>query len=265
MPTGRLAGVRIPSPRTPANLMRRAARAFSPTPKPGIEGAWAFGGDAMDRKEAAALLVLAAAVVGGVSYFASWNLGLPEAASLAWKGSGVGLLAVYAALKARTPDGWMIAAVMALGAAGDVLLGPAGPAGGGLAFLIGHLVAIWLYLKNRRAETTLSQKLLVIVLVPATVFIAFRLPADRGRAIPIADYTAGLGLMAATAWVSRFPRRLTGIGALMFVVSDLLIFARMGPLAGQAWVGYAIWGLYFGGQLAILLGVTRTLAKDEVV
>lgn len=217
----------------------------------------------MDRREAAALLVLAAAVVGGVSYVASWNLGLPDAASLAWKGSGVGLLAIYAALKARTFDGWLVAAVIALGAAGDVLLGPAGPAGGGLAFLIGHLVAVWLYLRNRRVETTLSQRLLAIVLVPATVFIAFKLPADRAMAGPVAAYALGLGLMAATAWVSRFPRRLTGIGALMFVVSDLLIFARMGPLAGQEWVGYAIWGLYFAGQLAIVLGVTRTIARPE--
>ena len=219
----------------------------------------------MDRRGAAAHLVLAAAVVGGVSYFASWNLGLPEAASLAWKGSGVSLLAVYAGLKARTFDGWLIAAVMALGAAGDVLLGPAGPAGGGLAFLIGHLVAVWLYLRNRRGKTTLSQRLLAILLVPAAVFLAFMLPADRSVALPVAVYTAGLGLMAATAWVSRFPRRLTGIGALMFVVSDLLIFARMGPLAGQAWGGYAIWGLYFAGQLAIVLGVTRTIAKVEAV
>ena len=217
----------------------------------------------MDRREAAALLVLAAAVIGGISYVASWNLGLPDAASLAWKGSGVGLLALYAALKARTFDGWLIAAVMALGAAGDVLLGPAGPAGGGLAFLIGHLVAVWLYLRNRRAETTLSQRLLAIVLVPATVFIAFELPTDRAMAGPVAAYALGLGLMAATAWVSRFPRRLTGVGALMFLVSDLLIFARMGPLAGREWVGYAIWGLYFAGQLAIVLGVTRTIASPD--
>ena len=48
----------------------------------------------MDRREAAARLALAAAVVGGVSFIASWNLALSEAASLAWNGSGVALLAV---------------------------------------------------------------------------------------------------------------------------------------------------------------------------
>lgn len=212
----------------------------------------------MDRREAAALLVLATAVIGGVSYIASWDLGLPEAASLAWKGSGVGLLALYAGLKARSTDGWLIAAVMAAGAAGDVLLGPAGPAGGGAAFLVGHLIAIWLYLKNRRAVTTLSQRLLAILLVPATVTIAVLLVPDASKA-GVGVYSLGLSLMAATAWTSRFPRGLTGAGALMFLVSDLLIFARMGPWAGQPWLGLVIWSLYFFGQLLIVLGVTRTL------
>jgi uncharacterized membrane protein YhhN len=216
----------------------------------------------MDRQEAAARLVLAAAVVGGISYIASWNLALPEAASLAWKGSGVALLAVYAALKARSPDGWLICAVMGFGAAGDVLLGPAGPVGGGLAFLIGHLVAIWLYLRNRRLQTTLSQRLLALLLAPATVAISLMLVPQASMG-GVGVYALGLSLMAATAWVSRFPRRLTGIGAVMFLVSDLLIFARMGPLADEPWLGLAIWTLYFAGQAAIVLGVTWTLAGNR--
>jgi uncharacterized membrane protein YhhN len=215
----------------------------------------------MDWSRTAARLALAAAVIGGVSYIASWNLPLSEAASLAWKGSGVGLLAVYAALKARSRDGWLICAVMAFGAAGDVLLGAAGMTVGAAAFLIGHLIAIWLYVRNLRPATTLSQRILPIVLVPATVAIAWMLPSDRAGAPAVAFYALGLAAMAAFAWLSRFPRYRVGIGALMFVVSDLLIFARSGPLHGQEWVGYAIWTLYFGGQLLIVLGVTRTLEK----
>jgi uncharacterized membrane protein YhhN len=215
----------------------------------------------MDRTMTPARLALAAAVVGGVSYIASWNLPLSEAASLAWKGAGVGFLALYAALKARSLDGWLICAVMAFGAAGDVLLGAAGMEVGAAAFLVGHLIAIWLYARNPRPATTLSQRIVPIVLVPATVAIAWMLPTDRAGAAPVALYALGLAAMAAFAWLSRFPRYRVGIGALMFVVSDLLIFARSGPLEGQAWVGYAIWTLYFGGQLLIVLGVTRTLEE----
>lgn len=47
----------------------------------------------------------------------------------------------------------------------------------------------------------------------------------------------------------------------MFLVSDLLIFARLGPLAGSELAGFGVWALYFTGQLMICLGVTRTLAE----
>ena len=75
-------------------------------------------------------------------------------------------------------------------------------------------------------------------------------------------YTAFVASMAAAAWISRFPRYRTGIGAMMFLASDLLIFATMGPLAGTAWAGFAVWALYFAGQFLIVLGVTRTLAGN---
>ncbi|MDH4384439.1 MAG: lysoplasmalogenase [Caulobacter sp.] len=207
--------------------------------------------------------VLVAAIAGGVSYLAAGAMELSPLVEVAWKGSGVGLLAVYAALRARTGDGWLLAAVMAFGALGDVLLNLAGLIVGAVAFLVGHLFAITLYLRNRRPRLTRSQALLALVLVPATVIIAWLLPTDRSGAPGIAFYAAVLSLMAAAAWISRFPRFVVGLGAVMFVLSDLLIFARLGPLAGAEWPGYGVWTLYFGGQLLICLGVTRSLARPQ--
>jgi len=206
--------------------------------------------------------VLLAAVVGGVSFVLSWGQGLPPGIELAWKGSGVGLLAVYAALKARSLDSWLLVAVMALGASGDVLLGAISLMVGAIAFLAGHLVAILLYLRNRRPTLSRSQLLLAIVLIPATVAIAWMLPADRAGAPGIAVYSLGLAVMAACAWISRFPRFWTGLGAVMFVVSDLLIFARLGPLPDNFETGLAVWGLYFAGQLMICLGVSGKLVEE---
>lgn len=203
--------------------------------------------------------VLALSVAAGISYMAGWDWEISHGLALAWKGAGVGLLALYAALRAKSLDGWIIAAIMALGALGDVLL-DFGTAIGGLTFLAGHLTAIGFYLRNRRLRPTPTQWLLAGVLVPATVTIAYVLPDDRGNAPLVAVYALGLSLMAATAWLSRFPRFHTGIGAQMFLISDLLIFARQGPLAGQAWVGFAVWSLYYLGQLLIVLGVAQTLA-----
>jgi len=207
--------------------------------------------------------LLIAAVVAGLSFVGTWGLHLPPAAAIAWKGSGVALLALYAASRARSLDGWLLVAVMLFGALGDVLLETSGMTVGALAFLAGHVVAIGLYLRNRRPTLAVSQTLLALLLVPATVFIAFLLPTDRAAAPGIALYSLGLSLMAATAWTSRFPRYRVGLGALMFLDSDLLIFARIGPLHGQAWVGYAIWILYFAGEALICTGVADTLARPR--
>lgn len=225
----------------------------------------------MDRRITLPNLVLAASVAAGVSYVASWSLDLSEAASLTWKGLGVGLLAIYAALRARDLNGWLLAAVMAFGCAGDVLLGVDFIVGA-VAFLIGHLLAIGLYLRNRRKMIQRSQLALAVVLVPATVFISFLLPADRAGAPGVAVYSLGLAVMAATAWTSRFPRFTVGIGALLFLVSDLLIFGRMGPLPDVFLVGLGVWGLYYGGQLLICVGAVgaiehwrETAAKERVM
>ncbi len=201
---------------------------------------------------------LIASVIGGVSYVAAWGLHLPPVQDLAWKGTGVGLLAVYAAMRARSLDGWLLTAVMTFGVLGDVLLG-VNFIVGAVAFLMGHAVAVVLYLRIPR-----SQLALAVLLVPATVFIAFLLPADRASAPGVAFYSLGLSLMAATAWTSRFPRFKVGIGAVMFLVSDLLIFARMGPLPDNLPVGLAVWGLYYFGQLLICVGVAEALKPQSL-
>jgi len=93
---------------------------------------------------------LIASIIAGVSYVASWSLQLSMPAEVVWKGAGVGLLTVYAGLKARSADGWLLTAAMALGTLGDVLLVTSGLTVGALAFLAGHVTAIALYARNRR-------------------------------------------------------------------------------------------------------------------
>jgi uncharacterized membrane protein YhhN len=179
---------------------------------------------------------------------------------VAWKATGVVLLAVWAALNARDKAGWTFTAVMALGALGDVVL-EYDRTGGGLAFLAGHLVAIWLYLSHRRTRPTPSQLALALVLLIAIPLIAFLLPTDRTAAPGVVLYATGLGAMAASAWLSRFPRYRVGIGAFAFAASDLLIFASLGPLA-DSWIPrILIWPLYFGGQALIAWGVVSSLIR----
>ncbi len=203
-------------------------------------------------------LILFTATLAGVSYVGSWFLELPPVAAATWKGAGVALLAVYAATQARDTDGWLLVLLLAFGALGDVLLETHGLAIGALAFLAGHLSAIALYLRNREPGVSRANLAIGMTLVPLITSAGYLLPPERVGAGLIALYALGLAAMCAAAWVSRFPRKLVGAGALMFAVSDLLIFARTGRPALDVFpMAVAVWGVYFAGQALIAVGVTK--------
>lgn len=210
-----------------------------------------------------AVWVLAAAVLAGCSYVAGWFLPIPPWANVAWKGAGVSLLAVYAALNAKSLDGWLLAVVLAFGALGDMLLETHGLIVGALAFLAGHITATGLYLRNRRPASAADGAVAAAIVVGVTV-TAYLLPPERTGAGLIALYALGLAIMAACAWLSRFPRPLVAAGAMMFAVSDLLIFLRTGrPTLDILPMGLAVWGLYFAGQALIAVGVVRGLRARQ--
>jgi uncharacterized membrane protein YhhN len=190
-----------------------------------------------------------AALAAGISYLLVVWFGWSGPAVTIWKGAGVGLLALWAASEARNRGGWWIAAVLALGATGDVLLDAVGLKAGGVAFLAGHLLAAALYWRHRSGRGG-AVALAILVATPAASYL---LSGDPG----IAFYGACLGAMAAAAWGSRFPIR---IGALLFVASDLLIFAKSG-LPAESPLTLLIWPFYFAAQALIAAGVVPALAR----
>lgn len=202
---------------------------------------------------------LLASLAAGVSYyFVQDSLTVPGLWLMAWKGAGVALLAVYALLRHKGADSRLIAAVMALGALGDVAIEILLEAGAGF-FLLGHMVAIALYLRHRRAVLAPTQKAAGLALLVLTPVVAWGLTRDFAAA----GYALGLGAMAAAAWTSSFPRYRVGLGAVLFVASDLLIFARMGPLAASALPGLLVWPLYYFGQVLIATGVVGELRARQ--
>lgn len=196
----------------------------------------------------------------GISYFLVKDSSMPGLYQMVWKGAAVGFLALYAWARHKGQDGWLITGIMALGSLGDMLI-ELDLIWGALAFLAGHLVAIWLYARHRRAQLAVSQRALALVMLIAVPVISYMLPSDRAGAPGIALYATGLAAMAAMAWTSSFPRYRVGLGAVLFVLSDLLIFARIGPLASSPLPDLLIWPLYYAGQLLICTGVVQTLCN----
>lgn len=173
------------------------------------------------------------------------------------KGAGVGSLAIYALRRAPGVDGVIVAVALAVSALADMALELWFEVGGGL-FALSHCVAIVLYLRNRREGPSFSQNLLGLTLLIGVPALSYLLSNDP----LIAVYSITLGAMAAAAWTSRFPRYRVGIGAILFVISDWLIFSRMGPYDLGQLPDLAVWPLYFAGQLMIATGVVQTLLFD---
>ena len=203
-------------------------------------------------------LLLIAALVAGFSHPIGWALDLPQALAIAWKGTGVGLLAVWASAQGASTDHRLLATVLALGAVADMVL-EVHFIGGAAVFAVGHVVAITLYLRNRRKTpyAAITVPLLIVASIATAMLYA---PAEMR--IAIGTYTLLLACMAASAGVSRFPA--AAIGALLFLASDLLILARMTSLADAGWPSLAIWLLYFSGQALIAWGVASVLQREAM-
>ena len=148
---------------------------------------------------------LLASLIAAVSYYFVADDPIGGIWLMGWKAAGVGFLALYAAHRGKGFDAWLIAAVMAFGAMGDALLEVSFLIGGGL-FAIGHLIAIWLYLRHRRAATAGSQKSAGLALLIFTPILAALLTYPLPNWELAAGYSFLVGAMAAAAWTSNFPR-----------------------------------------------------------
>jgi uncharacterized membrane protein YhhN len=206
--------------------------------------------------------LLLASVIAAAAYFYLRDADVPEMAAIAVKGAAVGLLAVYAWLRHSSPDARLLTWVFGFCALGDLAIDNFFEIGG-LLFFAAHMFAIALYLRHRRERLAPTQKAAAIALLLLTPAIAYALPANRTIALDLGLYGLALGGMAASAWASSFPRYRVGAGAALFVASDLLIFAQLGPLARSPIPHVFVWPLYYLGQFMICTGVLQTLRKRD--
>ncbi len=203
------------------------------------------------------LLSLAAAI----AYYFLWNNPIGGVWLIALKGAGVGFLALYAMRRTReveqSVDAALFSVFLALCAGADMAIELSFTAGGAV-FFAAHLTAIALFLRNRREKTVFSQKLCAAALLIGVSAISYFIARDP----LVILYGLGLGAMAGAAWISRFSRYRVGIGAVLFVLSDMLIFSRMGSIDLGSVPDVAIWPLYYLGQFLIATGVVQTLRGD---
>jgi hypothetical protein len=205
------------------------------------------------------VFVLGAAIFIGLSHGLTWAIAIDQVIVVLWKGLSVGALALYAGLNAKSRDGWLLTTVLALSALSDVLIVTIGPTEGGITFMIADLFAITLYARHLKYSIWQIKAWIPLCIIPLASLFGYLIVEDRNEAANIAIFVLPLATMAAFAWLSSFPRHLVGLGATMVLMSDLLIFARQGPLNGIPALSYAVWLSYFIGEVLVCIGVVSTL------
>lgn len=186
----------------------------------------------------------------------------PTLARSAAKTLAVAMLAVLALLQGGP---WLLAAALALSAAGDAFLSRDGEKAflGGLAsFLAAHLVYVALFLRSGDGVGLLSDEpwrggiaVAMAVFALAMLFALWRRVGPSLR-LPVGAYIAAILAMGISAltlnslWVIG--------GAVLFMASDGLLAAEkfLAPAISphRAWMRHAVWALYYAAQLAITLG-----------
>ncbi|MFO6429568.1 lysoplasmalogenase family protein [Erythrobacter sp. W302b] len=208
--------------------------------------------------------LLASITAATAYYFLSDNPVFEGTWGLLAKGASVGLLALYVLLRfphdRRGLDGALLVAMLLLAAAGDVAIELDFFVGGAF-FAAAHCVSVALYLRNLHKRPSPTQKMTGAALLIGTPLISYLLSGQ----VQIALYASFLGAMASAAWMSHYPRYRVGTGAVLFVLSDWLIFSRTGTINLASLPDLLIWPLYYAGQVMIATGIVQCLRGEQPV
>ncbi len=202
---------------------------------------------------------IAASIAASAVYYFLWNNPIGGIWLILLKGAGVGFLTIYAMRRTRGLDGALLVLTLALAAAADMVL-EINFRVGGAVFLLSHLVACCLYWRRRESPPVATDRAIALALLVLTPLVAY---AVSGNPL-IAIYALSLGLMGAFAWMSSFPKGRVGLGAVLFIFSDWLIFARNGPFDPGPFADALIWPSYYLAQFLIATGIVQTLRAASV-
>lgn len=189
----------------------------------------------------------------------------PRLARSAVKTLAVALLAVLAGMSGGP---LLLVVALTLSALGDLFLSRDGdrPFLAGLAsFLAAHLAYIALFAILGGGFATLAMAPSRAVAAIAAILLGLGMLALLMRRVgpelrlPVTAYVVAILAMVITALTLDAP--LVIAGALLFMLSDALLATEKFLLPAislhREWMRYAVWGLYYLGQMAITLGLVR--------
>lgn len=128
------------------------------------------------------------------------------------------------------------------------------------SFLLAHLLYTRLFLLQP-TTTLVASSPAAWTLTVLVITMLFVLVPRVGSALrlPVAVYAVAIYVMGLSALALPQGKGGVTVGAMMFTASDAVLAVEkfvVGPegRTGRGWMGYAVWGLYYGGQGLIAVG-----------
>lgn len=205
---------------------------------------------------------LVLSVVAALAFYYMRVSEMPEYYLWPIKGAACAFLAIYAWLRHGSWDARRLATALAVASIADMAIEFDLKLGAGV-FILFHILMITLFIRHTRGPLQGSDSLAFVALSVLPPVLGWTMSDGGFMGLATAVYGGALGIMAAAAWASDFPRWRVAAGAILFVASDLLIFAEMGPLSGSPVPQYLVWPIYYLGMFLITVGVITTLRKRD--
>ena len=227
-----------------------------------------------DKTHSSAKLIWLGAIALGIAYLAP-SLGrsgvmfesltaIPKPIIVAWKGVFTLSLAASVYLLGKNFAARLIASSLLISAIADMLLVTVGMVASGLGFALAHSLALVAYRKTQlrrisRVRAILAIAFPILVTVGTCALLSFsNQPWALGLFVLLSSS------MAATALLSRFPPWLSGAGAVIFTLSDVLFFADLALFDGMARLGWLTWICFATGYALVARGAIQFIAAQQM-
>ena len=188
---------------------------------------------------------------------------LPLALLVPWKGACTLGLAVSVALASQRKPTRLFALALMISAVADMLLPIGALVLSGLLFSISHLIAIIVFWRNRAGSVSALRRIVAFAVPVLTSGLSLLALYGTGQPMIFVLYPFLSGIMATTAILSRFPIWLSGLGAAIFVCSDVLVLAWMGVWERDNSFNFLAWLTYFGGYALLARGAMLAAAQPD--
>lgn len=119
---------------------------------------------------------------------------------------------------------------------------------------IAHIGGIAFFIRHRRLGASVSQTLAAVALVILVPLIVW-LSSTEAQAVV---YSILLGAMAAASWLSRFPRYITGLGAVIYVASDIALLLLTNEFQADQILKELLFFALIAGLILQSYGIVRT-------